>query len=248
MMSRSLRSRTGISKRADRYLRRLVQQGRRNEEAAQEYMNATASRDNQILYSVKEPSRAGAGSARLIWGALLRHRNDWASWALAFSLFVLSVSSHSWCWAQAPSRAGNSAVDDEPLSEKVTDPLAYLTQIQIKDIYTPAEYGTNAQPNTVQIRSIFSSSFWLIPFEQLIRPTMKVESTPDAKGASTTTAYDDMQLLDLFVMPWPNSQDTHFRWGLGPYFIFPTSTSNLLGQGLGKWDPPWVSRIVEFKG
>jgi hypothetical protein len=181
----------------------------------------------------------GIASVRFIWRTLLRlSRNGSVSLALGVLLIALSVSLNSSCWAQAPSGAGNPAVDDEPLSEKVTDPLAYLTQIQIKDIYAPAEYGTNAQPNTVQIRSIFSiRPFWLIPFEQLIRPTMKVESTPDGKGASTTTAYDDMQLLDLFVMPWPDSQKTHFRWGLGPYFIFPTSTSNLLGQGAWQMGP-----------
>jgi hypothetical protein len=106
-----------------------------------------------------------------------------------------------------------------------------LTQIQIKDPYTPAEYGTNAQPNTIQIRSIFAiRPFSFIPLEQLVRPTIRIVTVPNGKGASATTGYDDMQLLDLFVMPWPNSRETDFRWGIGPYFVFPTSSSKRVGK------------------
>ena len=46
-----------------------------------------------------------------------------------------------------------------------------------------------------------------------------------------------MQLFDLFVMPWPNSKETLFRWGFGPYFVFPTSTSNLTGNGAWEMGP-----------
>jgi hypothetical protein len=156
---------------------------------------------------------------------------------LFISLMSLAVANPLPCLALTNSGPRNQP-DEEPLSEQVTDPLAYLTQIQIKDIYTPARYGTDAQPNTVQIRSIFSiRPFWFIPFEQIIRPTIKVDTAPDGKGGSTTTAYNDMQLLDLFVIPWPNSRETRFRWGFGSYFIFPTSSSNLLGQGAWQMGP-----------
>lgn len=131
-----------------------------------------------------------------------------------------------------------AAEQDEPLAEKVNDPTATLTQVQIKDIYTPAQYGTNAQPNTIQFRSVLAiqpSEF--IPFEQLIRPTLKIVTEPDGKEPSTTTGYDDMQLFDLFVMPWPNSRATKFRWGIGPYFIFPTSSTNLAGKGAWQMGP-----------
>ena len=127
---------------------------------------------------------------------------------------------------------------EEPLSEKEYDPTASLTQVQIKDIYTPAEYGTNAQPNTVQIRPILAiSGLSLILLEQLVRPTIRVVTAPTGKGSTTSSAYDDMQLLDLFVMPWPNYETTHFRWGIGPYLVFPTSTSHLTGQGAWQMGP-----------
>ena len=143
---------------------------------------------------------------------------------------ILTLPSSS-C-AQQASSSGGRASDFEPLSEQVTDPLSHLTQIQVKDVYTPAEYGTNAQPNTVQLRFIFAiRPFSFIPMEQLIRPTIKVVTVANGKGASTTTTYDDMQLLDLFAMPWPSSEETHFRWGIGPYLVFPTSANDSVGQG-----------------
>jgi hypothetical protein len=53
---------------------------------------------------------------------------------------------------------GKGASSDETLADEVNDPLARLTQIQIKNEYTPSEYGTDAQPNTLQIRTIFTIS------------------------------------------------------------------------------------------
>lgn len=128
--------------------------------------------------------------------------------------------------------------DEEPLAEQVVDPLSHLTQIQIKDPYTPAEYGTNAQPNTVQLRAIFAiRPFSFIPVEQLVRPTIRIVTVPNGKGASTTTAYDDMQLLDLFAMPWPDSRETHLRWGIGSFFVLPTASSDRVGKGSWQMGP-----------
>jgi hypothetical protein len=140
--------------------------------------------------------------------------------------------------AQSSSSTSGPPTDFEPLSEQVTDPLSRLTQIQFKDIYTPAEYGTDAEPNTVQLRPIFAiRPSALIPLEQIVRPTIKIVTVANGKGASTTTTYDDMQLFDLFVMPWPNSKETHFRWGAGPYLIFPTAASDRVGNGSWQMGP-----------
>jgi hypothetical protein len=150
---------------------------------------------------------------------------------------ILFALAYKLAFAQ-PAPDSVAAEQDESIAEKVNDPTATLTQVQIKDIYTPAEYGTNAQPNTIQFRTVLAiqpSEF--IPFEQLIKPTRKVVTEPDGKGGSTTTGYDDMQLFDLFVMPWPNSRETEFRWGFGPYLIFPTSTTNLAGNGAWQMGP-----------
>jgi hypothetical protein len=156
--------------------------------------------------------------------------------AIALAIFLLTFGAAPVFAQPAPDSV--AAERDESIAEKVNDPTASLTQIQIKDIYTPAEYGTNAQPNALQFRSILAiQPFGFIPFEQLIRPTFKVVTEPDGKGSSTTTGYDDMQVFDLFVMPWPNTRETKFRWGIGPYFVFPTSTTNRAGNGAWQMGP-----------
>src|SRR5271168_236688 len=124
-----------------------------------------------------------------------------------------------------------AGTDEESLAIKEYDPTANLTQFKIQDIYTPAEFGTNAQPNTLQLRPLLAVRPQLFtPLEQLIRPSIQIVTVPRNKGATTTTALDDFQLLDLFVMPWPNDKETLFRWGVGPTFVFPTSTSQFTGK------------------
>jgi hypothetical protein len=133
-------------------------------------------------------------------------------------------------------QAGQSAPAalEESLTEKANDPTASLTQFQIKDGYTPSEYGTNAQPNSLLLRGILAvSPKGPLNLEQLIRPTLEIDTNARGRGAATRTAFGDIQLLDLFVMPWPNSRDTRFRWGIGPYFIFPTASWH--GAGAGAW-------------
>jgi hypothetical protein len=157
--------------------------------------------------------------------------------ALSIGLFILLAGS-------SPARAQqttSASAPDESLAEKVNDPTASLTQFKVQDIYTPAEFGTNAQPNTLQFRPLFAVRPQLFtPLEQLIRPSIQIVTVPRNKGASTTTALDDFQLLDLFVMPWPNAKETRFRWGIGPYFVFPTSTSQFTGKGAWQMGPAWA--------
>jgi len=148
------------------------------------------------------------------------------------------LGAYSVSLAQQSAAAGS---DEESLAVRENDPTASLTQFKVQDIYTPAEYGTNAQPNTLQLRPLFAVRPQLFtPLEQLIRPTIQIVTVPRNKGASTTTALDDFQLLDLFVMPWPNEKETRFRWGIGPYFVFPTSTSQFTGKGAWQMGPAWA--------
>lgn len=148
------------------------------------------------------------------------------------------------CLAAKPAYA--ILAGDEPLAEGEYDPTASLAQVQFRDIYTPAQYGTNAQPNALQIRPIVNiSPFWLIPCEQLIRPTIRVVTAARGKGASTSTGYDDMQLLDLFIMRWPNTDAIKFRWALGPFLIFPTATNQQLGHGAWQLGP---AAAFSFRG
>jgi len=204
-------------------------------------------RKNRAIARTVVPSRRDLFAAFSIRTAASWHRRQRALCG-AVVLLTLFVSPDRACLAQQTSPPV-SQQDSEPLAEKINDPTASLTQVQIKDIFTPAEYSTNARPNTVQVRAIFAIRplSWM-PWEQLVRPTIKVVTVPNGKGASTSTAYDDMQLLDLFVMPWPNSKETSFRWGFGPYFVFPTSTSNLTGDGAWELGPAAAFSYRGFPG
>jgi hypothetical protein len=144
------------------------------------------------------------------------------------------------CSAAVAQQTASAGGDDETLVDKEYDPTASLTQFKVQDIYTPAEYGTNAQPNTLQFRPLFAVRPQLFtPLEQLVRPTIQIVTVPRNKGASTTTALDDFQLLDLLILPWPDAKETRFRWGIGPYFVFPTSTSQFTGKGAWQIGPAW---------
>src|SRR5258707_12412407 len=91
------------------------------------------------------------------------------------ALFILLVSRSVSLGQQTPS----ANVTEEGLAEKEYDPTAALTQFKIQDIYTPSEYGTNAQPNTLQLRPLLAIRPKLFtPLEQLVRPSIQVVTVP----------------------------------------------------------------------
>jgi hypothetical protein len=136
--------------------------------------------------------------------------------------------------ASTPFAQAASFAETETLTEKANDPTASLTQIQIKNAYTPSEYGTNAQENSLLMRGILAvRPHGPLDLEQIIRPTFQVVTRSLGKGSATRTGFGDTQLFDLFVVPWPDSSQTHFRWGIGPYLVFPTASWH--GGGQGAW-------------
>lgn len=144
------------------------------------------------------------------------------------------------CLADPPA----SAEPEESLTEKANDPTATLTQLQVKDFYTPSEYGTNAQPNTLLLRGILAvRPHGPLDLEEIIRPTFQIVTNPLGKGSATRTGFGDTQLFDLFVMPWPNARETGFRWGIGPYFVFPTASWHSAGDGAWQAGPAAAFRF-----
>ena len=134
-------------------------------------------------------------------------------------------------------------IDPESLTEKANDPTATLTQVQVKDFYTPSEYGTNAQPNTLLLRAILAvRPHGPLDLEEIIRPTFQIVTNPLGKGAATRTGFGDTQLFDLFLIPWPGSRETGFRWGVGPYFVFPTASWHSAGDGAWQLGPATAFR------
>jgi hypothetical protein len=126
----------------------------------------------------------------------------------------------------------------ETLTTDANDPTAILAQLKIEEDYTPDEYGTQAEPNTIQIQPVIPiRPFSLMRLEQLVRPTFKVVTIPYGSGPSTNTQFDDTQFFDLLVSRWPDPETTHFRWGIGPYFVFPTATTSSAGKGAWQIGP-----------
>lgn len=137
--------------------------------------------------------------------------------------------------------------DDEPapdvsdtaeLAREFTDPLTTLPQLFLQDALTTENYGTEAPGNRVVARLIVPRvpHFSLLPLVQLVRPSLTLVTVPTGKGEGTRTELGDMQLFDLFVLPWPK-HESGLRVGVGPTFVFPTATFPTAGQGAWQVGP-----------
>ena len=129
----------------------------------------------------------------------------------------------------------------ETLEEQFVDPLTTLPQVFLKDEFSPLNYGTDVQTNQVVARILIPRipPNTLLPFVQLVRPTLSLVTVPAPRGG-TRTGFGDSQLFDLAVLPWPLAE-TGLRFGLGPTFVFPTATSGLAGQGAWQVGPAFAA-------
>src|SRR5262245_15466644 len=125
------------------------------------------------------------------------------------------------------------------LAAEFSDPLTTVPQLFVQDAYTPEHYGTAAQANRVIARLLIPRvpRFSLLPFDQLIRPSLSLVTVPTGKGRATRTDFGDMQLFDLAILPWPPPRETGLYMGVGPVFVFPTATSKVAGQGAWQAGP-----------
>lgn len=80
--------------------------------------------------------------------------------------------------------AQTSGATEETLQQEFTDPLTTLPQVVIRDSYSPATYGTHVQTNAVIVRPIIPRipAYALLPFIQLIRPSLAVVTVPGPRG------------------------------------------------------------------
>jgi hypothetical protein len=128
------------------------------------------------------------------------------------------------------------------VAAEFSDPLTTLPQIFLQDAFTPENHGTDAQTNRLIARLIVprvpSSS--LLPFVQLIRPSVSLVTVPEGRGRATRTEFGDMQLFDLAVIPWPG-RETGLLMGVGPLFVFPTATHRSAGQGAWQVGPAFAA-------
>jgi hypothetical protein len=137
---------------------------------------------------------------------------------VAFALFVTVSSARGQSLAAS---SANSESEEDLLARQVDDPTAILTQLKLQDLYTPRNFQTTAQTNTVQVRPVIPvESFALFPFKQLIRPTFEVKTLATSRGSSTVTEFADMQLLDLFLSNCPTLRRPDSAGALGQLSCF----------------------------
>ena len=124
-----------------------------------------------------------------------------------------------------------SDTEEDRLTKEVEDPTSILAQLKLQDLYSPRNFQTTAQTNTVQLRPVNPlEPFSRLSFKQLIRPTFKIQTLATSSSGSTINEFTDMELFDLFLSNWPDPAATGFGWGIGPTFIFPTGRVKQAGN------------------
>lgn len=133
---------------------------------------------------------------------------------------------------ERPANAGDTA---QALSSQVNDPTAPISLIQFREILVPSVPGAEGPANVFEIQPVLPiSASHRIPFDQLMKITLPLVTTP---GPGRTTGLGDFQVFDLVSL-----QQSWGRWGLGPTVVFPTATSDALGQG--KWQAGPAAAIM----
>jgi hypothetical protein len=128
----------------------------------------------------------------------------------------------------------------ESLPEQAVDFTAPLLQLQLEDWYYNVVWGTDTTGNTFVVRPVIPiPETALIPFQQLVRLSAFVETTP--KLPTRVTGLGDTQLFDLLLFEFPNWG----RIGFGPMAIFPTSTNHSrIGQGKWQAGPAFAAMFL----
>ena len=138
--------------------------------------------------------------------------------------FVLVFAIASGAYGQ-DAVSGSSGIESEEdqLARKVDDPTAILTQLKFQDLYTPRNFQTSAQTNTLQLKvELPVEPLSFLPFRQVITPTFRLRTLATSQSSSTITEFADTELFDLFISNWPDPKETGFGWAVGPTFVFPT--------------------------
>ena len=134
--------------------------------------------------------------------------------------------------AQSDVVASTGAESEEDLlAREVDDPTVILTQLKFQDIYTPGNFETSAQTNTAQFQAVVPIvALPFLPFQQVLRPTFKLQTSATSSGSATITEFADTEFFDLFISNWPDPKETGFGWAVGPTFVFPTGRVSQAGK------------------
>lgn len=181
-----------------------------------------------------ETPRAAAWRRRGRGVVRVRARRAWRTTACALLALAGGLV------AALPADAQDAAprAPDRDVAAEFTDPLTTLPQIFLQNAYTPWNYGSDANTNRLTARiavpRVPASS--LLPFDQLIRPSLSMVTVPTGPGERTRTELGDFVLFDLAVLPL-ESRKRGLVMGVGPVLVFPTATHPTAGQGAWQAGP-----------
>lgn len=132
------------------------------------------------------------------------------------ALLGISLVSHSIAHA--------AAIDD---MNKANNPLTPMFGLNFQDYITTSLYGMDGSLNNFLLRGIAPHEIGGLP--QIFRVTVPYFSVPGGAGGNHITGVGDINFFDIFLM----DPIAGIQFGVGPYFVFPTSTNNQTGAG--KW-------------
>ena len=133
---------------------------------------------------------------------------------LRFLLLIL------WITVTAKTRADAQTIGTSPETgrrgcSRISPILTTLPQLVVIDSYTLANYGPctplacvrNYETNQLTVKQLIPRvpPRTLLPFAQLIRPTLSLVTVPSSRGG-TRTEFGDLQLFDVAILPCPTGR------------------------------------------
>jgi hypothetical protein len=118
----------------------------------------------------------------------------------------------------------------QTLKQKSLDPTSDLKQLQFSNRFIPSTYDVDGYSNILTARIWYPiPESRLFPVRQVMRATFPIITAP-----SGPTGLGDIRLFDLFVLGERDlGGGDWWRIAVGPVFVFPTGTSEVLGSR--KW-------------
>lgn len=133
----------------------------------------------------------------------------------------------------------------ETLSDRASNPITNLSQLQFENDFSPRNYGSKNSSNILSIKPLIAlNKTKAFPFEQLIRVKFQVPTLPKSAKTKKGTSLGDTQIFDLFITEEP----AWGRWGIGPIAIFPTATTLEAGQGKWQIGPALGISVLKLTG
>lgn len=138
-----------------------------------------------------------------------------------------------------------AAGHEETLSERASNPITNLSQLQFESDFSPKNYGSTGYANELTIKPLLAlNKTEKFPFEQLMRLKIQVPTLPHSSTTTRGTYLGDTQFFDLFITEDPSWG----RWGIGPMAIFPTATKLEAGQGKWQLGPSFGISLLKYTG